>query len=134
MDKYFEILELPHHESRSRARMSLEDRAAQFAPYAALSGYDTVVRETARITSERITLDESEIERIDGVISEIDALGAAVAVKITYFIADKYKSGGEYVTVCGEIGRVDRYSTTVIMTDGREIQMSDIIDISVVDN
>lgn len=107
---YADIIDLPHHQSASRPHMSLHDRAAQFAPFAALSGYDDMVTETARLTDTEIELSDSEIDIINGIITEISALienGAHPTVSVTYFIPDPHKHGGRYETFKGIVKRVD---------------------------
>ena len=129
MDRYKSIIDLPHHVSTDKPRMSLHARAAQFEPYAALSGYGDAVVETARLTSRRIELCAEEIARIDGIIGSIAADGACEEISVTYFVADARKGGGESLTVSGEVGRIDPISGVIVMIDGRAIPMTDIIDI-----
>ena len=116
---YADIIDLSHHQSATRPHMSLHDRAAQFAPFAALSGYDDMVTETARLTDTEIELSDSEIEIelsdseieiINSVIAEIASLtenGAHPTVSVTHFIPDPHKHGGRYEPFTGVVKRVD---------------------------
>ncbi len=107
---YADIIDLPHHQSDSHPHMSLYDRAAQFSPFAALSGYDDMVAEESRETGEQRKLEEYEIEILSQKINRISeriANGESPVVEITYFVPDARKSGGEYVTVTEEIKRID---------------------------
>jgi len=130
MGKYDKIIDLPHHQSKNHPQMPLRDRAAQFSPFAALTGYDDLVVETARITHEQIELDESQLE----VLNQKQAflalhISEKPLVEVTYFVADRKKSGGEYVTKQGVLKRIDEYHKTYIFTDGTVIFISDIIQI-----
>jgi len=127
-ERYERIINLPHHKSEMRARMSASERAAQFAPFAALTGYGEQVAESARITERKIELDDYEIEKINAKICELLMRGEPVKVSVTYFIADKKKSGGAYVTSEGYLERVAEYSGKLLL-DTREIPLVDIINI-----
>ena len=101
--KYDDIINLPHHVSQKHRRMSLLDRAAQFAPFAALSGYEEAVIETRRLTDKRRALDESEKEKLNARLQLVkDYLEAKPIVEITYFVPDERKSGGAYITSTGD--------------------------------
>ncbi len=128
-DRYEKILYFDHPVSRNHKHMSNYDRAAQFAPYAALVGYDRVVKETARITSKRIELDEYEIERLNAEIIALVSRNDGARVRITYFIPDKKKSGGAYVTAEGKIKKIDEYLGLIIISDGTRMPISEIINI-----
>ena len=106
-EKYEKIIGLSHHISDTRARMSRLDRAAQFAPYSALSGYEDAVVETARITDEQTELDEYEKERINDTLVFLLSAPQDTRISLTYFLPDERKAGGAYVTVSGEVGRID---------------------------
>lgn len=128
-ERYDEIITLPHHSSDTRRKMSQHDRAAQFAPYAALSGYEGAVAERARLTEERIYLDEYEVERLEIRLRMLrDGIGCD-RVAITYFVPDKRKSGGAYITVTDTVKRIDEYERKIIMSDGNIIPMEEIINI-----
>lgn len=128
-ERYKNIINLPRHVSPNHPQMSRLDRAAQFAPYAALTGYDGAIRETARLTNREIELDEYEIERLDRQLWEIRNSKEIISAAITYFIPDRKKQGGSYVTVCCEIEKIDEYSGSVILTDGQKIDIKKIINI-----
>lgn len=124
---YDDIINLPHHELTTRQRMPRINRAASFAPFAALTGYDDAVRETARLTSERIELDEGTKEILNNKLRiALDKAGEQPEISITYFLPDKKKSGGAYVTVKAVIKRIDEYERLVIFTDKSSIPIDDI--------
>lgn len=128
---YEELLYLPHHVSPSRAQMRPGDRAAQFAPFAALSGYDDVVRETARLTQPQAELDESERERLDRKLQALlRRLPERPQVTLTYFQPDAAKSGGAYVTVRGTLRRLDPVTKALYLTDGTVIPAGMLADIT----
>ncbi len=129
-DNYKDIINLPHPTSKTRPRMSVYNRAAQFSPFAALTGYDEAVRETARYTEEKTELDEYQIAIIN------DKLNIALEKKeekpvlcITFFKPDSKKRGGEYITVSGVIKRIDEVSHSVVLSDGTVIPIKHIYDI-----
>lgn len=127
---YEDIINLPHHELTTRQRMPRINRAASFAPFAALTGYDDAVRETARLTSERIELDEGTKEILNNKLRiALDKAGEQPEISITYFLPDKKKSGGAYVTVKAVIKRIDEYERLVIFTDKSSIPIGDIYEI-----
>ena len=132
-EKYAHIINLPRHVSSTRTQMSVSDRAAQFAPYSALSGYDEVVKESARLTERRIELDEGEIEVINRRLTALVHKDGVQMAKITYFVPDGRKSGGKYVTVEGEIAYVDQIKRLIRMIDGRAIPIEEIIDLEEID-
>ncbi len=122
MDKYNDIIELPHHQSKRHPHMSLHDRAAQFSPFAALSGYEDAVNEIARFTEEWVELDEHEKERLYRRLALIDKnLSQMPLVEVTYFKPDEKKSGGAYITVSGSVRKIDLYEGMIYMTDGIKI-------------
>lgn len=125
--EYDNIINLPHHVSEIRPRMSQRDRAAQFSPFAALTGYDSEIKETARLTDEKLELDDYAISRIDSCLQIlIDNAQERPTISITFFKADKRKSGGTYVTVSGDFRRIDESNRTVVLTDGAIIPIEDI--------
>ena len=104
--KYEEIMEHPHHVSKTRPQMPMSDRAAQFAPFAALTGYDSAIMETGRLTDERIELDEEALTALDMKYQLLmDAFEDAPEVTITYFQPDERKAGGKYLTATGAVKR-----------------------------
>ena len=129
---YDDIIALPHPEPRTHPRMSLHDRAAQFSPFAALTGHSAAIAETGRLTDSRITLDESEIARVDAALQRLrELLPQAPAVSITYFVPDERKAGGSYQTVTGTARRIDTANGVLLLTDQRAILIPDIFNVTV---
>ena len=127
---YEDILNLPHHVSKTRPQMSMLDRAAQFSPFAALTGYDDAIKETGRLTDEKIEMDEDRKAALDMKQAYlIEMIDEQPEISITYFLPDTKKSGGAYVTVTGNLKRFDEYERLLILTDGMKIPMDDIADI-----
>lgn len=127
---YEEIINLPHHVSKTRPQMSMLDRAAQFSPFAALTGYDAAIKETGRLTDEKIELGEeakAALDRKQAYLMEM--IDEQPEISITYFLPDARKSGGAYVTITGNLKRFDEYERLLILTDSRKIPMDDIADI-----
>lgn len=130
-NNYEDIINLPHYQSAHRAHMSNYDRAAQFSPFAALTGYDDAVKETARLTDSKIELDEYELQELNEKLNKIqDNLREDAEVSITYFVADKKKSGGSYKTISGIVKRIDEYEQLILMKDGTRIPIGDVLEIS----
>ena len=130
MSEYDDIIHLPHHVSRIHSQMSMEDRAAQFSPFAALTGYDAAIAETARLTDQRVELDEYERQALSEKLQFIsEHLKEHPKISITYFIPDHCKEGGEYVTVTGNIKKLDDYEHRIVLMDGSRILMEDVIGI-----
>lgn len=128
---YGDIINLPHHVSPTRPRMSMADRAAQFSPFAALSGYGDAVKETARLTGQRIELDESAKAALDEKLRLLaEVIEDRPEAVITYFLPDRRKAGGEYVMVSGTVKRADSVQRELVMTDGTRIPVEDILDIA----
>ena len=125
--RYEKIIGLPHHTSRVRRRMPRENRAAQFAPYAALVGFDLEIAEEGRITEEKTVLSECEIERLDRLLREANE--EEKPVRITYFSKDKLKPGGNYLTATGRVISLDPICATLKLDCDNEIKFSDIIDV-----
>ena len=125
------MLDMPHHISTKHPHMSIENRAAQFAPFAALTGYEEQLTETRRRTGQRIELDEGEKQQLDEKLQYVmrnDGIRENVA--FTYFVPDPYKEGGEYVTKKGKIKKLDSYHKKIILEDFTEIPVEEIIEIS----
>lgn len=117
--KYDDMIDLPHHVSANHPQMSLSNRAAQFSPFAALTGHEDAIRETARLTDSYIELEEDRKEQLDEKLQLIrENLWQKPECEITYFRPDDRKNGGTYVTVCGKIKKIDEYSHQIILTDG----------------
>ena len=129
---YDDIIALPHPEPRTHPRMSLHDRAAQFSPFAALTGHSAAIAETGRLTDSRVTLDESEMARVDAALQRLrELLPQAPAVSITYFVPDERKAGGSYQTVTGTARRIDTVNGVLLLTDRCEVPIADIFDITI---
>ena len=122
----------PHHVSKTRPQMPMSDRAAQFAPFAALTGYDSAIKETGRLTNERIELDEDALTALNVKYQFLmDALDEEPEIKITYFKPDERKAGGEYVSAIGAVKKVDDFERLITMQDGTRIPMDDVYDMSI---
>ncbi len=127
---YADIINLPHHEITSRQRMSQINRAASFSPFAALTGYDDAVKETARLTSKRIEIDDGTKEVLnDKLRIAVEKADEQPEVSITYFLPDKKKSGGAYVTVTAVIKRIDEYERQIVLADKSTIPLGDLYEI-----
>lgn len=132
MSRYDDIIDLPHYQSTKRPHMSLHDRGAQFAPFAALKGYEEAVAETARLTDSKLILDDNEIEQIDAKLQYIsENISDNLIVSITYFVPDLRKAGGHYSNIVGSVKRIDPIAHTLTMLDNVEIQISDIYSIDI---
>lgn len=126
--KYDDIINLPHHVSARHPQMTLSERAAQFAPFAALTGHNAAIQETARYTDSFAELDEDRKELLDEKLRELalrlQEEGAKEReVEITYFRPDLKKSGGSYVTVRGRVKKIDGYKHQIFLADGTVIDM-----------
>lgn len=131
-ETYDDIIALPHPEPRTHPRMSLHDRAAQFSPFAALTGHSAAIAETGRLTDSRITLDESEMARVDAALQRLqELLPQEPMASITYFVPDERKAGGSYQTITGVVRRIDTVNSVLLLTDRREIPIADIFDITI---
>ena len=129
-DDYSDIINLPHHVSKNHPQMSREARAAQFAPFAALTGYDDVIHETARLTDRQVELEEYDSERLNRIFSELmDCLEEHPVVTVSYFKSDEHKAGGAYVTVTGQLKKIDTYEQIMKMEDGTVIPIGSIMDL-----
>ncbi len=129
--QYDDIINLPHHVSKKHPQMSLYARSAQFAPFAALTGYEDVVKETARETNKRIEIDDELKSILDSKLQIlIEQVKAKPEVLFTYFVPDSKKDGGEYVTVRGIIKKIDMYNQYINLADNTKIPINEIIDIS----
>ena len=131
-DKYDDIINLPHHVSKKHQQMSMESRAAQFAPFSALTGHGAAIRETARLTLNQIEYDNDIAEILDGKIRTIlHEASEHSTVVIKYFKPDRKKSGGSYQTIRTEIKDIDNVNNIIILTDGEEIPFNQIYDINI---
>lgn len=126
--RYDDIIHLPHHVSDNRPQMDILDRAAQFAPFAALTGHDAAIKETARLTDERAELDENSKEMLDEQMRDIkEHLSEHPMVTITYFRPDEKKDGGSYVTVTGQVKKIDEYERKILLESGVIIPVGEIV-------
>lgn len=134
-NKYDDILYLPHPVSARHPQMPLADRAAQFSPFAALTGHEAAIRETARLTKERVELDESRKEILDERLQMIrENLSEKPEVTFTYFQPDERKSGGAYLTVTGRVKKMDGYERRILLEDGTIVPLEELIDIELFSN
>ena len=130
MKGYEDIINLPHHISPTRQQMPMSDRAAQSSPFAALTGYDAAIKETGRLTDERIELDEEALTALDMKYQLlIDAFDDAPEVTITYFQPDERKAGGKYITATSAVKKVDDFERRITMQNGTKIPMDDVLSI-----
>ena len=121
---------LPHHVSKTRPQMPMSDRAAQFAPFAALTGYDSAIKETGRLTDERIELDEEALTALDRKYQLLmDTLDDAPEVTIIYFQPDERKAGGQYVSATGTVKKVDTFGRRILLQDGTRIPLDSVYDL-----
>ena len=129
---YDDIINLPHYQSKKRAHMSLEDRAAQFASFAALTGHEEAIEETARLTEKKIVLDEAAKEAISEKLFEISqSLDKKWNVSITYFKPDRFKEGGAYLTDIGVVKTIDEVEKIVVMDNGMRVEIEGIIGVGI---
>ena len=127
---YADIINMPHHVSRKHPQMPLADRAAQFLPFAALTGYDAAVKETARLTSDRMELDEMRKAQLNEKLLLLqECLPQQPAARITFFKKDEKKQGGAYLSVTGNVKRIDLYEGMIILTNGTKVRIDDIAEL-----
>ena len=128
--KYDDIINLPHHISKKYPRMSLEARSAQFAPFSALTGYEEVIRETSRVTNKRIEINE-ELKAVlnEKLLLIKSRISTRPIITVTYFIPDSKKNGGRYITVIGNVLKIDEYKQKIFLENKIEIPISEIIEI-----
>lgn len=131
MSRYDDIINLPHHVSSNHRPMSMHDRAAQFAPFAALVGYDDAVAETARLTEARPELDEQEQQTLNAKLCSLaDRIHEHPEVRIKYYVPDARKSGGAIIEISGPVKKLSASDNSLIMSDGAVIPLADIIDLA----
>ena len=122
--KYDDIIDLPHHVSARHPQMSPSDRAAQFSPFAALTGHEAAIKETARLTDAFVELDEDRKEELDEQLQMLkENQSQRPEIEVTYFQPDLKKTGGTYMTIRGRVKKVDEYKHQVIFTDGTVLSM-----------
>ena len=124
-NRYDDIIGHPHHRSQNRPPMPIENRAAQFAPFAALSGHDEALEETARVTTSKIEITEEEKYEIARLLDL--SLNRGLAVRISYFVKDQNKNGGEYKEIEGTVSKIDSYEKIIILESELQIDLDDIL-------
>ncbi len=128
--RYDDIINLSHHVSTTRPRMSMIDRAAQFSPFAALTGYEAAIKETARLTDQKIELNEDEITSLREKMRILqERLPECPEIQITYFVPDEKKDGGAYQKKTGQVKKIDEYERIIIMNDHVKIAIDEIVSI-----
>lgn len=128
---YDDIINLEHHVSQKHPQMSLDARAAQFAPFAALTGFDEQLKEAERLTNERKFINEDLREKLDNKLQIIQKqISVKPTITVTYFVHDLRKQGGSYRTVIGKVKKIDKYKNVVILENKTEIPIAEIIDIN----
>lgn len=127
-NNYDDIVNLPHHVSETRPRMPMKDRAAQFSPFAALTGYDSAIKETGRLTDAKIELGEEALSILNMKFQVLlDNLDDSPEVIFTYFKPDERKAGGAYIDVSGTVKKVDDFERLFVMQDGTKIPIDDVL-------
>lgn len=130
--QYDDIIRLQRPDSGHRARMSLYDRAAQFSPFAALTGFNDAIAETGRQTQDRIELDRDALDRLDEQMQGLlEVLDSQPEAEVVWFRYDERKAGGSYVTTTGHVKKVDTYLERMIFTDGRSIPLGEVLSVTV---
>lgn len=130
-DNYEDIIYLPHYEPKNYPRMSSNNRASQFAPFSALTGYEEQVKETARLTNKRMEIDEGLKNVLNNKLQVIQMnIKSNPEITIVYFVPDKKKSGGTYISITGNVKKIDTIKELIIMRDNTKIPMNDILSIA----
>lgn len=129
-DNYDDIINLPHHVSTRHPQMSMMNRAAQFAPFAALTGHSAAIEETARLTESQQELADEDSEILNQKMAYLrEAINEHPTISITYFEPDKRKSGGRYMSIEGQLQNIDDYNQTIVLKNGEAIPLKSILDI-----
>lgn len=129
-DNYEDIINLPHHVSERHPQMSMMNRAAQFAPFAALTGHSAAIEETARLTESQQELADEDSEILNQKMAYLrEAINEHPTISITYFEPDKRKSGGRYMSIEGQLQNIDDYNQTIVLKNGEAIPLKSILDI-----
>ena len=132
--KYLKLKNITRPQYPDLPPMSIEDRAAQFSPFAAVVGYDDAVEETARLTDSMIELSEDEVVLLNGALARLrESIAGKPQIRVTYFVPDAKKDGGEYVSKTGIVKRIDEYENELIFIDGEKVAVSSIIKVEFVD-
>ena len=133
MSRYEDIINLPHHQSDKRPHMSNYERAAQFSPFAALTGFDDEINEAARLTDCRPQLTEDQLNSLDEAIQRISDLDKPL-IAVTFFVPDVNKSGGSYRVYTGTLRFLDLGEGKLKFTDDTAIPLDDVVDLRVIDD
>ncbi len=129
-DNYEDIINLPHHVSTRHPQMSMMNRAAQFAPFAALTGHSAAIEETARLTESQQELADEDSEILNQKMAYLrEAINEHPTISITYFEPDKRKSGGRYMSIEGQLQNIDDYNQTIVLKNGETIPLKSVLDI-----
>lgn len=128
--KYADIILLPHHVSRKHPQMSMADRAAQFSPFAALTGHDAAIAEAARLTDDRPILDESVKQEISDLL-QLASTNSNLVLNIVYFVPDTHKAGGSYKEITGRIKKLLPHEKLLLMDTGARIPVEDIVEVTI---
>lgn len=134
MGKYDDIINMKHFVSKRYPQMSMRDRAAQFSPFAALTGYDAAIKETARLTDRRVDLNDDMLQKLDEkmcVIRKRLDSGRKCRVVISYFERDLKKEGGKYLNIYGEVNKIDEYRNIIVFMSGERVPISDVMNIEI---
>ncbi len=130
MNDYSDIIDLPHPDPKNHPRMSMLSRAAQFAPFAALTGYDAALQETSRLTDEQISLDDYHQDLLNRKFQYLqEHLSEKLSITVVYFEPDSIKTGGAYYTTTGIVKSIDEFNRCLIFFNGQQIPLMNIIDI-----
>lgn len=131
--KYYDIINMPHHVSKKHPQMPMKERAAQFAPFAALVGYEDEVEETARLTDKRIEIDEEAKNILDMKVQMLkEQMKVQIHPKVTimYFVPDLKKDGGKYIQISGVVKKIDEFKQLIILDDKTEIPINEVISLA----
>lgn len=132
MRAYEDIINLPHHQSSKHPHMSMIDRASQFSSFAALTGHSEAIKETGRLVDKRMDLSNDIISRLDEQLQLLlSKMDEGPTVVLTYFVPDEKKSGGKYITVTGDLKKIDEYDKMIILEDETKIPINEIIEITI---
>lgn len=133
MGKYDDIINLEHHVSKNHKPMSIYDRSAQFAPFAALVGYDESINEAGRVVDKKIELGADKIDEISQTLSLLMSRKDEInSISITYFQKDKTKNGGKYLSIVSQVKKIDTNSKIIVLENNTKISFCDIIDIALI--
>lgn len=131
MGKYDDIIGLPHCRPKNHPHMPVADRAAQFAPFAALTGYDDAISRASRITGGRVEPGEDRLAELDFMLAAVASrIDQRPLVTVTYFVSDRSAEGGEYVTVSAPLLKIDQRAGALIFADGLRVSLADVISLS----